>query len=286
MLLQKFFKFVLVFALILCNSYSFAAIHIALEGNTGAGKSTLAELLKSELPASLVPEPFNEWLDVKGKGNLFGNFLQNGPEYSLYLTMYATITKIRSLQKIEETNPHHVILLDRSILSDTHAFSKVHREQGLLSQEEEFFYQNFLSGSLGSGQSLEDINQLFSKLSKDTEHELKQEIQTQAKSLMEQGADYKVDALIYLRTSPGICKERADFRDREFRDADAGPVGQFYEKLGAAHDEWLNNRQEILWRGKKIPVLIINGDGDFLNDNEQKAAIIEHIKSFIKNITK
>lgn len=281
---KKFLRFIVIFVA-LASMVNATTLHIALEGNTGAGKSTLSKILAEHLSASIVPEPFEHWLNVADKGNLFDQFLADGKQWSMYLTIYSTITKIRALEQVARSNNHELIIIDRSILSDGNAFAKVHTTQGLLSQEQVTTYTEFLLATLGDVRILsKKSGDIFDGYKHAFSDPLKQEIVTQASKIMTEGAAYKIDGLIYLRTSPSICKKRADERDRDYRDADSGPVGQFYEKLGSAHDEWLQHRQSIEWQGKNIPVLILNGDVDFVGDAMARAALIQQVRQFITRL--
>ena len=204
-------------ALIIFSFDASAVKRIAVEGNSGAGKTTLINILATEFNANIVEEPFDKWLNVNGKGNLFGNFLSNGQEWSIFLCIYSTVTKINALLNAEKTNNKDVIFIDRTILSDSYAFGHLHQINGWLSLAQQTLHNNFINNVL-SHYPKQPHESLFSSFASErAANDLKNEILKEAEILYAKGAEYPLDGIIYLRTSPAICKDRADERDREFQ---------------------------------------------------------------------
>ena len=105
-------------------------IIVSLEGNIGAGKTTLVRYLKSHTfnkPIVFIEEPVDIWNTVKdneGKTAL-EHFYENKTKYSFPFQMMAYISRLSLIKKTIEQNPHAIIFMERSLQTDKNVFEKM-----------------------------------------------------------------------------------------------------------------------------------------------------------------
>jgi len=83
----------------------------------------------------------------------------------------------------------------------------------------------------------------------------------------------KPDYIIYLRAKPEISFERLQKRNRR---EESSVLKDYISRIHTYHNEWLGQTN--------IPVIIIDADDDYLNDNIKQSAIIKQITDRIKNL--
>ncbi|AUD40254.1 deoxycytidine kinase [Flamingopox virus FGPVKD09] len=90
--------------------------------------------------------------------------------------------------------------------------------------------------------------------------------------------DIKIDGIIYLKTSPDTCYKRMLNRARP---EENNVKIDYLNRLHDNHEKWLseNDKHEF-----KVPVLEINGDSDFINDNKKQVSILSDIYDFISGL--
>jgi len=128
-----------------------AAKVISIEGNIGSGKSTLLSHLKQSLSAEFVPqiiflqEPVDEWENIKDdQGNtMIQKFYGDQTKYSFSFQMMAYISRLANMQNAIKNHPNHIILMERSLLTDYHVFAKMLHEKGDLLHEEFAIYKKW-----------------------------------------------------------------------------------------------------------------------------------------------
>ncbi|OGB86096.1 hypothetical protein A3J41_02195 [candidate division TM6 bacterium RIFCSPHIGHO2_12_FULL_38_8] len=97
---------------------------VFIEGNIGAGKSTLIKILQKHLPfVVLTLEPCDEWQHVQGH-NLLHTFYQNPSRWACLFQIYASMTRIRKQQK-EAWLADKVQIMERSWFSDRYCFAQM-----------------------------------------------------------------------------------------------------------------------------------------------------------------
>lgn len=98
---------------------------VFIEGNIGAGKSTLIKMLKKHLPSSVVLtlEPCDEWQDVQGH-NLLHAFYQDSARWACMFQVYASMTRIRKQQK-DAMFADTLQIMERSWFSDRYCFARM-----------------------------------------------------------------------------------------------------------------------------------------------------------------
>lgn len=135
----------------MASSSHHSPLKIVLEGLIGAGKSTLASLLKEKLPdkIELVSEPVEEW---SGQNKLQFNFLEfyyNRQEKTetnipFIFQMYALKTVMAS----NETQGAHtkpIELQERSVFSTMFMFAKTLHKNGEITDKEYFILEEWFS---------------------------------------------------------------------------------------------------------------------------------------------
>ena len=196
---------------------------ISIEGNIGAGKSFLCDLLK-ENGITVSKEPVMDW--KFGEINVLDEFYKNPPKYAC---MFQTLV-LRS--RVEQVRGIGSGVIERSVASD--------------------FVFGSLQYTLGNMDDVEYASYLYQyeQAIKDTP---------------------TIHGYIYIKTPVDVCISRITKRHR-LEESDIPPW--YLEKLGEAHDEWLN---------KLDNVLVLDGSKDW-TDPDTQVAILLASKTFIKNM--
>ena len=120
----------------------------ALEGNIGAGKTTILKLLSINFQdIEFVEEPVNQWQNLGGQ-NLLEAFYKDPVRWGFSFEFYSMLTKIQSLLKAANSEKP-IIIIERSIISNK-LFMDLSKELGKLDTMEykmlintyEFYLQN------------------------------------------------------------------------------------------------------------------------------------------------
>lgn len=159
---------------------------LAIEGNIGAGKTTLFDHLKSNIEKSknarkivFMREPVDVWqsiCDATGD-SILSKFYRDSDKYAFPFQIMAFTTRLALLRKTIADNPDcELIVCERSLEADKNIFAKM----------------LFMEGRI------EDVNyQIYHHL-------------------YNLGAtDYKVDAIIYVDADPEVCYHRVHMRNRD-----------------------------------------------------------------------
>ena len=106
----------------------------ALEGNIGAGKTTILKMLaKNFKDVEFVEEPVKEWQNLGGM-NLLDSFYSNPQRWGFSFEFYSMLTKIQALLKAADSDKP-IIIIERSILSNK-VFMDLSNELGKLDKME------------------------------------------------------------------------------------------------------------------------------------------------------
>lgn len=92
---------------------------------------------------------------------------------------------------------------------------------------------------------------------------------------------YKPTGFIYLKTKAETSFERMIFRNRTFKD---GIEMSFFSTLHDYHEKWLINKENIPVELKDVPVLVIDGEVDFINDQAKQNEIVNEVQAFITSL--
>lgn len=185
-------------------------IIISIEGNIGAGKSTLMNILRKKYSEQIyfIDEPVDEWtqmIDENGK-NLLETFYTDMKRWSYTFQNIAYITRMNRLLAAIDSDKK-VIVMDRSLDGDKNTFTKMLEEDGNINKLEMSAYNkwvSFFNDRFG--------NQLIIK------H-------------------------IYLQCSPEIAHSRINKRSRN---GEGGIPLEYLTRLHNCHEEWLNKKTNVL----------------------------------------
>lgn len=213
-----------------------------LEGNGGAGKSTLLGIIKDRLAVDVIFEPVEKWQAVGSGGNLFESFFKDPSRWALSFQSYVLVSRVQTILDHQKSTPVNMPqILERSIYCDCFCFAKNCYESGFMTAVEWKVYQDWFS-------------------------------------LLIQNYTQKPSGFIYLRTSPKVCFERVKKRGRS---EEAGFNLEFLTNLHNRHEDWLVNKIDLPDFLKDVPVLIIDCDQDFEQDEQRQKKMLEEIANFM-----
>jgi len=156
-------------------------IIVSIDGNIGAGKSTLFDYLKDKFSNNtkiiFLEEPVSVWQNIQDdRGNsLLELFYANKDKWAFSFQMAAYISRLALLKETIEKNPNALIITERSLNTDRSVFAKMLYDYSSIS---EIDYQIYLKW--------------FDTFAK----------------------DYPVSKVIYVKTDPYICYRRIKIRSR------------------------------------------------------------------------
>ena len=175
---------------------------VSVEGNIGAGKSTMLKFFEQFADVELVPEPVAQWCDLRGH-NLLRNKFED-PQRSIndplkciieyvplcrWLFPFQSYVQLTRLQLLKRPTSCPVKILERSVQSNRFCFLENARR----------------AGSLG-GAELEVLVSWY--------------------DWMDSSIGLPLDLIVYLRTSPQVAYERLRQRGRK---EEAGVPMKFIE---------------------------------------------------------
>ncbi|XP_065890802.1 deoxycytidine kinase 2-like [Dysidea avara] len=245
-----------------CNHVNLQALRrFAVEGNIAAGKSTFLESLRKFYPeAVLVSEPINKWQSISSdkedmskptehySSNLLDMFYKDPKRWAYTFQTYACISRLRA--QLRPLSPDLI----------TSENSVQFFERSVYSDKFCFARNCYISG-------------LFTKTEWDVYCDWH-------KFLMDT-LPLHFDGFIYLRASPKICYDRLQKRKR----AEESTVTRDYlEALHERHDEWLVRNEVAIPNAP--PVLVLNCDQEFHDDEQVGKEMVEKVKEFVMNSRK
>jgi deoxyadenosine/deoxycytidine kinase len=191
-------------------------MNIFIEGNIGAGKTTLTTLLGNLISSSTVTlEPVKEWMSVKNNDgrNLLEMFYSDITRYSYLFQSVAFRTRIQSMEKTMSESKEKYNFFERSVFADRHCFAENCYESGKMSGIEWNDYSNWfdwLSGHFN--------------------------------------LDKKINGFIYIKTTPEVSHKRIVTRNRH---GEEGIPMEYLKALSEKHDKMI----EILSRKYPVLVI-------------------------------
>ncbi|CAD8092437.1 unnamed protein product [Paramecium sonneborni] len=215
-------------------------IIISLEGNIGAGKSTLFEILKQEYPQAIfLMEPLERWQNINGNSELnilekyYSNVERWGFTFQIYAYQSRLMTWDRQLQQVLKNTQQNkgpvLVFTERSIESARELFFKLCYNDGKISQIEFEIYEEFYEW------------------------------------LMKHYKQYLIDCVIYVNTPPETCLERLIKRGRQ---EEACVPLEYLKKLHQRHEDWL------IEKTNRFQIVSIDGTMNYVQDQNVK----EHIR--------
>ena len=121
------------------------AIIITIEGNIGSGKSTLCKDLESiqfNKPHKIIYEEVGQWcehVDKNGK-NIFELYYSDKQKYSYLFQSYVVCSRVSHILDTIKKYPDHIIICERSHLTDYYIFATVLHTLDLMSDLEYKIY--------------------------------------------------------------------------------------------------------------------------------------------------
>lgn len=123
---------------------------ISIEGNIGAGKSTILEHLKdtykNDPNVAFVDEPVDMWsgiCDTSGE-DILTKFYKEPSQYAFPFQVMAFATRIHKLREAQQEKPTAKILIcERSLEADCNIFAKMLYDDGLLESIQYSIYKQF-----------------------------------------------------------------------------------------------------------------------------------------------
>jgi deoxyadenosine/deoxycytidine kinase len=178
---------------------------ISVEGNIGAGKSTLVEKLKTHYEnrddVIFLQEPVDVWSTITQEGKtMLELFYEDKKKYSFAFQILAYSTRLKILEEaILDAKSKNVklIVMERSLDADRNIFAKMLYDEGMM---EECMYQIYLKMSDEGLQK------------------------------------YMADGILWLHAGPEICLERIKKRGREGEEFI--PI-EYLRSCDTYHREWL-----------------------------------------------
>ncbi len=120
-------------------------IIISIEGNIGSGKSTLCKDLETvtfNKPHKIIYEEVGEWckhVDNNGK-NIFELYYSNKEKYSYLFQSYVVCSRVSHILDTIKKYPDHIIICERSHLTDYYIFATVLHTLNLMTELEYKIY--------------------------------------------------------------------------------------------------------------------------------------------------
>lgn len=219
---------------------------IVIEGNIGAGKSTMLKLIEQELNACVIPEPTDKWQKMSGTTNLLDLFYKDTPRWAYTFQSYAFLTRIHAIYDYIKLHPEKsLFILERSVYCDRYCFAKNCYESGFITDLEWQIYKDWFGW------------------------------------LTENQFTPKPNAFIYLRVTPEVAFERISKRKRE---EESGIPFDYLQALHKKHDDWLIERKDVTPSMSHCPVLTVDCNEEFEKDPIKLSEHIKQIRLFIEQI--
>ncbi len=217
-----------------------------LEGISGSGKSTLIQALASKLQnTTIIPEPLPAWTNVDNQGNLFAQFLDNPQRWGFTYQAYVFTTRYQALQKAFIEHPASSLYLsDGSAFSCIYPYSQLYKAHGFTTGMESYIYR-----------TMTDF------------------LSTQL--------PYKPSGFVYLRVSAQTAWERARKRNRPLRES---LELSYFEELYGYYESWLVEKNDLIKVLKDVPVLVLDGEADFVHDTKIQEAMAAQITGFAQSL--
>jgi deoxyadenosine/deoxycytidine kinase len=111
-----------------------------LEGNIGAGKTSLGNLFKKSNRFEFLEEPVEQW-KAGFASNLFEMFYKNMDRWSFTFQIMAFTTRAKTWAEVLEHVKGDQVVLERSIFTDRYVFAKNLYAQGAMNDSEWQVYQ-------------------------------------------------------------------------------------------------------------------------------------------------
>jgi len=134
-----------------------------LEGNIGAGKTSLGKILQDSNKYDFLEEPVDRWREGFAN-NLFEMFYEDMPRWSFTFQIMAFITRAKTWTEILDQIQGDHVVLERSIFTDRHVFAKNLYSVGAMNESEWQFYSRLVFSKLSPREKSQNFRNSFFKL--------------------------------------------------------------------------------------------------------------------------
>lgn len=177
---------------------------LSIEGNIGAGKSTIIEKLKEYMGdvhgILFLKEPLDIWEGVKESAtgeNILQKFYGNPEKYAFSFQVMAYASRLSMIRDAIERHEPAVIICERSLEADKHIFAQMLHDEG----------------------TIDDVNfQIYNMFYKEFSEK------------------YQLNGVIYIDADADVCHKRVETRSRE---GESKISLEYLQKCKDYHDAWL-----------------------------------------------
>ena len=211
-----------------------------IEGNIGAGKSSLLKVIKERLPhLEVVFEPVNQWHSGKNGQSLLTDFYENPERWAYTFETFAMVCRVK--EYIKESSEEKITkIMERSIFSGHYCFAKNDYINGFMNDIEWETYQTWFTFLTSNKVRIPD-------------------------------------GFIYLKVDPKVALERIAKRNRS---GENNISIKYLEDINKRHDEFLLEKNGLIKQVENVPVLALDCNYDFEKDKQYLDKVIYKISEF------
>jgi deoxyadenosine/deoxycytidine kinase len=213
-----------------------------LEGNIGAGKSTFLKLIEEHQVGISVVQEPKENWCTPTEGVSLFERFYHEPTRWAY-TIETLIMTCRVRDHLQaQVDTNPNRLMERSVYSGHYCFAKNGFESGYFTSLEWYAYSKLLDFM----------------------------VQEQCRLPL---------GFIYLQTTPEICFQRIKTRNR---DGERDISIEYLTRIHNLHEKFLVQHDEVFEELKKVPVLMLDGNDNFLKDKNYFETLIGKVREFMQ----
>jgi deoxyadenosine/deoxycytidine kinase len=200
----------------------------SIEGNIGAGKSTILEHLKKDIEADeslskkirFLKEPVDLWDKIRDTNGetILSLFYKDPKKWAFQFQIMAFSTRIQILEELIAEAPEcEIIICERSLEADRNIFASMLHADGLIDDISYKIYESFVVNSFHR---------------------------------------FPLNGVVYMRVEPEVAHERIQKRAR---DGEGGIGLDYLTKCGEYHDAWLRKHEVFSTDVRKHEVFSTEG---------------------------
>lgn len=122
---------------------------VLLEGNIGAGKTTIGRALANSAEFDFIEEPTKMWQEGFAS-NMLELFYADPKRWGFTFQITAFVTRSKTWHEIAQHTPSQNVILERSVYCDRYVFAENCRRTGLFSEAEYQLYCNMWEFMVGN----------------------------------------------------------------------------------------------------------------------------------------
>jgi len=228
---------------------------ISIEGNIGAGKTTIVQELHKRFQHKkniiFVKEPVDIWETITDNDGetILQKFYAEPSKYAFQFQVMALTTRLSLIRDTIRNNPTcDMLICERSVDADKEIFAKMLHDDGLITDLDYKIY---------------------------------------CLMAYEHAKDFNVAGHIYINSDADVCFNRIHKRSRE---GEGGIELSYLEKCKKYHDEWLGKYENWdcnhVTNSIKVLTLLTNENASYIDNDSTDPGIkwISQIEEFIQNI--